>query len=86
MLLYRDGEGVLRDRFEAALKYVDRVDVLVGFFWFSGLKVFEAALRAHPEVRLRVLVGMAADVWEARGKFDEMSPDTLPKDIATQHD
>ena len=33
MLLYRDGEGVLRDRFEAALKYVDRVDVLVGFFW-----------------------------------------------------
>ena len=86
MLLFRDGEGVLKDRFEAALKYVDRVDVLVGFFWFSGLKVFEAALRAHPEMKLRVLVGMAADVWEARGQVAELAPVTQGKDDATLAD
>lgn len=86
MLLFREGEGVLKDRFEAALKYVDRVDVLVGFFWFSGLKVFEAALRAHPEVKLRVLVGMAADVWEARGQVAELAPVTQGKDDATLAD
>lgn len=86
MLLYRDGAGVLRERFEAALRYVDRVDVLVGFFWFSGLKVFEAALRAHPEVKLRVLVGMAADVWEARGQVAELAPVTQGKDDATLAD
>lgn len=86
MLLYRDGAGVLKERFEAALKYVDRVDVLVGFFWFSGLKVFEAALRAHPEVKLRVLVGMAADVWEARGQVAELAPVTQGKDDAALAD
>ena len=86
MLLFRDGEGVLKDRFEAALRYVDRVDVLVGFFWFSGLKVFEAALRAHPEVKLRVLVGMAADVWEERGQVAELAPVTQGKDDAALAD
>ena len=86
MLLFREGEGVLKDRFEAALRYVDRVDVLVGFFWFSGLKVFEAALRAHPEVKLRVLVGMAADVWEERGQVAELAPVTQGKDDAALAD
>ena len=86
MLLFREGEGVLKDRFEAALKYVDRVDVLVGFFWFSGLKVFEAALREHPGVKMRVLVGMAADVWEARGQVAELAPVTRGKDDATVAD
>ena len=80
MLLVKDGEGVLKERFGAALKYADRVDVLVGFFWFSGLKVLEEALRAHPEVRLRVLVGMAADVW--RGQVVELAPETAGKDDA----
>lgn len=84
MLLYRDGAGVLRERFEAALRYVDRVDVLVGFFWFSGLKVFEEALRAHPGVRLRVLVGMAADVWQ--GQVVELAPVTRGKDDAAVAD
>ena len=78
MLLIKDGEGKLKERFGAALKYADRVDVLVGFFWFSGLKVLEEALRAHPEVRLRVLVGMAAEVW--RGQVVELAPETRGKD------
>ena len=82
MLLFNEGEGALKERFEEALKYVDRVDVLVGFFWFSGLKVFEKALRAHPEVKLRVLVGMATDVCQ--GQLVEFAPDPRGnKDDAT---
>lgn len=85
MLLFSKGEGVLKERFEAALEYVDRVDVLVGFFWFSGLKVFEKALRAHPEVKLRVLVGMATDVCQ--GQLVEFAPDPRGnKDDATLAD
>ena len=81
MLLYPKGEGVLRERFEAALRYTDRVDVLVGFFWFSGLKVFEDALRANPGVRMRVLVGMAGEVF--RGQVVEVAPETEGKDDST---
>lgn len=80
MLLIKDGKGKLKERFEAALKYTDRIDVLVGFFWFSGLKVLEESLRAHPGVRLRVLVGMAADVWQ--GQVVELAPETQGKDDA----
>lgn len=65
MLLYKEGvaEGkTVAEQFASALAYVDRVDVLVGFFFFSGMKALEAALREHPEVRMRVLVGMGAEV------------------------
>lgn len=89
MLLHKDGtsEGKsVAKRFEASLKYVDRVDVLVGFFYFSGLGVVEEALRAHPEVRMRVLVGMRAELvmgqvaevaWDGRLSPEERARDTV---------
>lgn len=38
-----------------------RLDMLVGFFYFSGLKSLADALNSRPEMTLRVLVGMEAE-------------------------
>lgn len=81
MLLHKDlaadepqKMGMLVNRFKAALSSVDRIDVLVGYFYFTGLKVVEEALRAHPNVKVRVLVGMGAD--EHMGQVVEVMPPT----------
>lgn len=43
---------------------------LVGFFYFSGVKVLYEALRANPAIRLRILVGMEAE--EHCGQLQEL--------------
>lgn len=91
MLLHKDGAAdgkSVAERFSVSLKYVDRVDVLVGFFYFSGLGVVEETLRAHPEVKMRVLVGMRAEV--VAGQVAEvawakgLSPEERARDVVRQ--
>jgi hypothetical protein len=43
---------------------------LVGFFYFSGVKVLYEALRANPAITLRILVGMEAE--EHCGQLQEL--------------
>lgn len=41
-------------------------DMLVGFFFFNGINAVEKALTENPDVKLRVLVGMDADILTGR--------------------
>ncbi len=47
-----------------------QLDMLVGFFYFSGVEVMTQAFRDNPSLKLRVLVGMEAD--EINGRIVEM--------------
>lgn len=48
------------------ISHADRLDMLVGFFYFSGVKILADALRSRPELKMRVLVGMDAEILVGR--------------------
>ncbi len=52
----------LGERMAEVLSASKRFDMLVGFFYFSGIKVLTDALRENTQLHLRVLIGMEADV------------------------
>ncbi|MGN0845301.1 MAG: helicase-related protein [Kiritimatiellia bacterium] len=56
----KDGGKKLGDRLSELLGHSDRLDMLVGFFFFSGVKVIYDALKARAHMKLRVLIGMEA--------------------------
>lgn len=40
--------------------------MLVGYFFFSGVKVMYDALKARPDLKVRMLVGMDAEIAMGR--------------------
>ena len=58
----KGGRNKLGDRLSALVKYAERLDMLVGYFFFSGVKVMYDALKARPDLKVRVLVGMDAEI------------------------
>ena len=57
----KDGATTLAKRLAELISHTDQLDMLVGFFFFSGVKVLAGALRDRPEMKMRVLVGMDAE-------------------------
>lgn len=58
----KEGATTLKKRLTELTSKADRLDMLVGFFYFSGVKVMAEAFRDRPEMTLRVPVGMEADL------------------------
>lgn len=57
----KDGATTLARRLTELVSHADQLDMLVGFFYFSGVKVLAEALRDRPQLKMRVLVGMDAE-------------------------
>lgn len=57
----KDGATTLAKRLAELISHTDQLDMLVGFFFFSGVKVLAEALRDRPQMKMRVLVGMDAE-------------------------
>ena len=57
----KDGATTLAKRLAELIGHADQLDMLVGFFYFSGVKVLAEALRDRPQMKMRVLVGMDAE-------------------------
>ena len=55
------GATKLATRLKELVSHADRLDMLVGFFYFSGVKILAEAFRDRPQMTLRVLVGMDAE-------------------------
>lgn len=60
------GETTLGKRLGELISHADRLDMLVGFFYFSGVKILADALRNRPQLKMRVLVGMDAEILVGR--------------------
>ena len=71
MLIKTEGDSNLGKHLRQTMQVTDSLDMLVGFFYFSGLKVIAEPLRQKPELKLRVLVGMDADILA--GQLVEMA-------------
>ena len=71
MLIKTEGESNLGTHLRQTMQVTDALDMLVGFFYFSGVKVIAEPLRQKPELKLRVLVGMDADILA--GQIVEMA-------------
>lgn len=56
----------LQERLMSLIGHTDRLDMLVGFFFFSGVKVIYDALKAREQMTMRVLVGMQAEMAMGR--------------------
>lgn len=71
------------------MQYSNQLDILVGFFYFSGVKVMTEALRSNKELRMRVLVGLEAErycgqlVEVIRGTTGESSQETRTRFYAS---
>ena len=57
-----NGAKKLGERLSELMAHSERLDMLVGFFFFSGVKVLYDALKARAGMKLRVLVGMEAEL------------------------
>lgn len=57
----KSGDKNLAKRLGELVKCSGKLDMLVGFFYFSGVKVMTEPLRSNKEIHLRVLVGMEAE-------------------------
>ncbi len=57
----KEGSTTLAKRLTELISHADQLDMLVGFFYFSGVKVLAEALRDRPNLKMRVLVGMDAE-------------------------
>lgn len=56
------GTKKLGDRLAELMGHADQLDMLVGFFFFSGVKVLYDAIKARAAMKMRVLVGMEAEM------------------------
>lgn len=61
LFITNDAAGNLGQRLRELISTSREMRALVGFFYFSGVKVLYDALRANPNIKLRVLVGMEAE-------------------------
>lgn len=62
MFITNQEEGQsLEKRLSELMQYSSRLDILVGFFYFSGVRVMADALRDNKALSMRVLVGMEAE-------------------------
>ena len=57
----KNGSTTLAKRLAELIGHTDQLDMLVGFFYFSGVKVLAEALRDRRQMKMRVLVGMDAE-------------------------
>ena len=58
----KEGKATLKARLTEFVSRADTLDMLVGFFCFSGVKVMADAFKERKDIHLRVLVGMEADL------------------------
>lgn len=58
----KDSGKKLGERLGELMGHSDRLDMLVGFFFFSGVKVLYDAIKARAGMKMRVLVGMEAEL------------------------
>jgi superfamily II DNA or RNA helicase len=70
LFITNDATGNLGRRLRELISASREMRALVGFFYFSGVKVLYDALRANPNITLRVLVGMEAE--EHCGQLQEL--------------
>jgi len=61
MLIFRNENITLGKRLYELMSKSERLDMLVGFFYFSGIKAIAKPLRDDPTITMRVLVGMEAE-------------------------
>lgn len=90
MFITNQGEGEsLQRRLSELMQFSSQLDILVGFFYFSGVKVMADAFRKNKNLRLRVLVGMEAErycgqlVEVANGIKGESANDTRTRFYAS---
>ena len=62
----KTGGKKLGDRLSELVGHSKQLDMLVGFFFFSGVKIIYDALKARAGMKLRVLVGMEAELAMGR--------------------
>ena len=55
------GSKKVGERLSELIGHSERLDMLVGFFFFSGIKVIYDALKERSAMTMRVLVGMEAE-------------------------
>jgi len=60
----------LGQRLRELISISHEMRALVGFFYFSGVKVLHEALQANPAIKLRILIGMEAE--EHCGQLQEL--------------
>jgi len=70
LFITNGANGNLGQRLRELISTSREMRALVGFFYFSGVKVLYDALRANPNIKLRVLVGMEAE--EHAGQLQEL--------------
>ena len=69
LLITNEGKS-LGDRLGELIGVSRELRILVGFFYFSGVRALQEALAKNPDIRLRVLVGMEAE--EHGGRLAEL--------------
>ena len=76
------GENTLSARLKAILPNCDRIDALVGYFYFSGFRDLQEELK---DKQIRILVGMDIDkkIIEKISSFDELNLDGNLEDPKT---
>ena len=62
LFITNGASGNLGQRLRELISTSREMRALVGFFYFSGVKVLHEALRENPGIKLRVLGGMEADL------------------------
>jgi len=72
--------NTLADSLEKILPSCDRIDALVGYFYFSG---FQEIYRDLQDKKIRILVGMEMDekMLDRLSKIDQLALDTIPESI-----
>ena len=66
-----EGGAKLATRLRELIGHAAQLDMLVGVFYFSGVKILAEAFRDRPQLKLRVLVGM--DAGFALGQLVEVA-------------
>ncbi len=72
--------NTLADSLEKILPSCDRIDALVGYFYFSG---FQEIYKELKDKKIRILVGMEMDekMVDRLSKIDQMALDTIPESV-----
>lgn len=70
LFITNNASGNLGQRLRELISTSREMRALVGFFYFSGVKVLYEALRDNPNIKIRVLVGMEAE--EHAGQLQEL--------------
>ena len=84
LFITNDGKGTLGHRLRELISTSREMRALVGFFYFSGVKVLYDALRANSTIKLRILVGMEAE--EHCGQLQELVLTTGAKNRSEAQD